>query len=201
MAARSIPELSEELQSLRRFFSEEANSFTHNVRVSTDRFTQQDREDFDQLLTDIRHFALSRINDFIHTRITAKSFTFKTHFDGFHQSTAQLQESLNDYRDRLEEASRKLKAEETEKEILLERVSDKHARTESLKKVMRSFKQNAERRLGKKKVERKMQTLYKEKLMHKCFFPWRALTYKDGYENQVKRHSHSQLRKIHEGIC
>lgn len=33
--------------------------------------------------------------------------------------------------------------------------------------------------------------------MQKCFFPWRALTYKDGYENSVKRQTEVQLRKIH----
>ena len=45
-----------------------------------------------------------------------------------------------------------------------------------------------------------MNAIYETKLKQKCFFPWRALTYKEGFESSVRRQTQTQLRKVHTGI-
>ena len=116
-----------------------------------------------------------------------KTVSFSTFFEGFESCTENLNNHLNDFRVDLEEASRRLKEKETEGEVLLERITTNYAKAEALKKGFRAFKANAEESMKEKKLEAKMVNHFQMRLMRKCFFPWRALTYKDGYENSVKR--------------
>ena len=43
-----------------------------------------------------------------------------------------------------------------------------------------------------------MDMLYQKNLMKKSFFPWRTLTYKDGYANSVQKESEKDIMNIHE---
>ena len=43
-----------------------------------------------------------------------------------------------------------------------------------------------------------MDLIYKRNLMKKSFFPWRTLTYKDGYANSVRREAEKDIVNIHE---
>jgi hypothetical protein len=66
--------------------------------MSTERFTDQDRIDFDALLAEIRQFALSKIIGFINTRIHSKSMTFTSFFDDFDKNTDGLSRDLDVYK-------------------------------------------------------------------------------------------------------
>lgn len=78
-----IPELNQRLEDLRAGFLSSSETFTRHVKVSTERFTEEDRMDFDAILAEIREFALSKITEFISSRITTKSTTFDEHFSNF----------------------------------------------------------------------------------------------------------------------
>lgn len=43
-----------------------------------------------------------------------------------------------------------------------------------------------------------MDAVYIKNLMKKAFFPWRTLTYKQGYENTVRRETERDIQNIHE---
>lgn len=99
----------------------------------------------------------------------------------------------------IESHARKLKEEEEEGEQLLEKITENYSRIEAKKKAFRTLKLNTEESLGEKKQEARMNRLYETRLKKKSFFPWRALTYKGGYENTVRRQGEAELRKIHAG--
>lgn len=40
--------------------------------------------------------------------------------------------------------------------------------------------------------------MYQRNLLKKAFFPWRTLTYKDGYEHTVRRETERDIQNIHE---
>jgi uncharacterized membrane protein len=43
-----------------------------------------------------------------------------------------------------------------------------------------------------------MDAVYRKNLYKKAFFPWRTLTYKEGYENTVRRETEKDIMSIHE---
>lgn len=63
----------------------------------------------------------------------------------------------------------------------MERIIDKYAVSEQYRKVMRAFQSNVEHRRKRASLQSKAEEMYREKTLQKCFFPWRALTYKDGH--------------------
>jgi hypothetical protein len=109
MTEHLIPEFNQRLEDFRSYFFSQSKSFISHVKVSTERFTDQDRIDFDAILAEIREFALDRFIHFINTRIKAKTSTFTTFFDEFDDNAENLGKNLTDFRSELEEASRSLK--------------------------------------------------------------------------------------------
>lgn len=56
-----------------------------------------------------------------------------------------------------------------------------------MKRTWKVFIENRDERKKAKELDRKMDRVYRNNLLKKAFFPWRTLTYKDGYENTVRR--------------
>ena len=50
MAEHLIPELNQRLEDFRDYFFNQSRQFTTNVKVSTERFTEKDRTDFETIL-------------------------------------------------------------------------------------------------------------------------------------------------------
>ena len=61
MTESLIPEFQQKLSDYKNYFIGETNGFLNNIRVSTERFTQQDREDFNDVLEEIREFAETKL--------------------------------------------------------------------------------------------------------------------------------------------
>lgn len=64
---------------------------------------------------------------------------------------------------------------------MLIKIVDKYSRDEMMRKGFRAFKFNTDDSLKSKIMEGKARQMYETKLKQRSFFPWRALTYKDGY--------------------
>jgi hypothetical protein len=56
-----------------------------------------------------------------------------------------------------------------------------------LKKSWKLLKDNAIEAQEKRRINKAMDEVYKRNLLKKAFFPWRTLTFKDGYTNTVRR--------------
>lgn len=55
------------------------------------------------------------------------------------------------------------------------------------KKVWKVFFDNMRERKEARELDQKMDGVYRRNLFKKAFFPWRTLTYKDGFANTVRR--------------
>lgn len=56
-----------------------------------------------------------------------------------------------------------------------------------MKKCFKLWKEYEKETKEGKALDHKMDQIYRRNLMKKSFFPWRTLTYKDGYANSVQR--------------
>ena len=66
-----------------------------------------------------------------------------------------------------------------------------------LKKVWKVFRDNELERKYQRELEQQMDDIYKRNLFKKAFFPWRTLTYKDGYANTVREATQKDINSIH----
>lgn len=64
--------------------------FVERVKVTTQRFTPEDRVEFDGVLREIREYAHNRITQFMNQKITSKTNSFISHFDTFKTEAADL---------------------------------------------------------------------------------------------------------------
>lgn len=56
-----------------------------------------------------------------------------------------------------------------------------------MKKCFKALRDYELERKAAKARDRRMDLIYQRNLMKKSFFPWRTLTYKDGYANSVRK--------------
>ncbi len=56
-----------------------------------------------------------------------------------------------------------------------------------MKKCFKIWKDYEKRKKMEKAEDRRMDNIYRQNLMKKSFFPWRTLTYKDGYASTVQK--------------
>ena len=69
----------------------------------------------------------------------------------------------------------------------MEHFSDKLRRNLIMKKCFKLWKDYEREQKLSKAQDLRMDQIYKKNLLKKSFFPWRTLTYKDGYANSVQR--------------
>ena len=56
-----------------------------------------------------------------------------------------------------------------------------------MKKCFKAFRDYELERKAARARDKRMDLIYQRNLLKKSFFPWRTLTYKDGYANSVQR--------------
>lgn len=93
-----ISQLSQTLEDFRTYFLNQSQSLNREIRASSEKFTEKDRAEFDQILREIREFALSKITNFINTRIEVKSKTFIEYFEEYEENTENLKKDLESFR-------------------------------------------------------------------------------------------------------
>ncbi len=69
----------------------------------------------------------------------------------------------------------------------MEYFSKKLRKHEKMKKCIKIWKDYEKRKKMEKPEDRRMDNIYRQNLMKKSFFPWRTLTYKDGYASTVQK--------------
>lgn len=79
MFSFKVPDLSQRLEQLKGYFSEQTETFTQKILTYTDRFTEADKRDFDRLLEEIKRDVMERLTHFIDEKISTKSVSFETH--------------------------------------------------------------------------------------------------------------------------
>lgn len=97
-----------------------------------------------------------------------------TQITTYTQNTDNLREELEEFSQKLEEGTRKLKEKELQKENRLEHLSSLYARNLILKKCVRIFKNYQKHRQEKKALNMRLDGIYHKNLLKKSFFPWRA---------------------------
>ena len=65
-----------------------------------------------------------------------------------------------------------------------------------MKKCFKIWKDYEQQKKLEKAKDRRMDEIYKKNLMKKSFFPWRTLTYKDGYANTVQKEANKDIVHI-----
>ena len=115
----------------------------------------------------------------------------------YSEANQDVETQLMDFRNGLEEATVAMKKEQHRKEVLLEAVSSRYAKCAVLKKVWKVFRENQAERKYQRELENQMDDIYRRNLLKKAFFPWRTLTYKDGYANTVRVATHRDIASIH----
>lgn len=181
MFSFKVPDLNRRLEQLKGFFHEQTDTFTHKINTYTERFTDNDRREFERLLEEIKRDVMDKLTRFIDEKISTKSVSFETHvpycmiqITSFTQNTDSLKDELEEFSLKLEEGTRALKHKELEKEARLEYLSSLYARNHTLKKCMRIFKNYQQHRLEKKAQKARLLSLYQRNLLKKSFFPWRT---------------------------
>jgi hypothetical protein len=69
----------------------------------------------------------------------------------------------------------------------MEFFSEKFRRNQILKKSFKLLRENELNRKTARALDQRMDLLYRKNLLKKSFFPWRTLTYKDGFSNTVQK--------------
>ena len=69
----------------------------------------------------------------------------------------------------------------------MEFFSEKFRKNQILKKSFKLMRENKLKRKEERILDEKMDLLYRKNLLKKSFFPWRYLTYKDGFGNTVQK--------------
>ena len=80
-----------------------------------------------------------------------------------------------------------MKEEQNRKEQLMEFFSEKMRKNLIMKKCFKAMREYELERKAAKARDRRMDGIYQKNLMKKSFFPWRTLTYKDGYANSIQK--------------
>ena len=65
--------------------------------------------------------------------------------------------------------------------------SEKLRKNEIMKKCFKALRENQLERKAAKAKDNRMDLIYKRNLLKKSFYPWRTLTYKDGYAHTVQK--------------
>ena len=116
----------------------------------------------------------------------------------YSEASENIESELTRFREDLEEATIDMKKEQNRKENLLEAVSQRFYQRMVMKKVWKVFRDNQIELQQARALDKRMDNVYCHNLLKKAFFPWRTLTYKDGYANTVRVETQKDIASIHE---
>ena len=80
----------------------------------------------------------------------------------------------------------------------MDHFSEKLRRNLIMKKCFKIWKKYEQQKKLQKAQDLRMTKIYQRNLLKKSFFPWRTLTYKDGYANTVQKEANKDITHIQE---
>ena len=166
--------MNKKLDELETFFSTRTEAFSSTISLHEGRFTEQDYQEFEGLLEEIKTDAENRIQSFFFSRFKIRSSVYETEIDSFKSDGNHINTELKSFRENLIQQTISLKEEQSRKEELMEHFSQRFRRNAILKKCLKILKDHERNRKRNKALERKMDLLYQRNLLKKSFFPWRT---------------------------
>ena len=78
MGKMTIPEMNRKLEDLSSFFNQRSQSFITKIHLHEGRFNETDFREFEDLLAEIKKYAMDRIEQFFTERFDTRSSTYES---------------------------------------------------------------------------------------------------------------------------
>jgi hypothetical protein len=171
--------------------------FKSSIQTQAERFTGSDQRDYEALLAGLRSHVLAQLTQFFEQRRARKEGTFEEHIDAFDAGGTDIRERMHRLKEKIERGFLALKKKEQIKTELQEHMMDAFFMNKQTKKIFLYIKKYAVHKQNKRKNLDEMREKFRRQMLKKSFLPWRALGYKEGYENTIRGSAESDLNSIH----